>query len=168
MADGIILSNDTTGFSYRDTKFEFAFVSETSVHGNSVARMALGVWPFAATSGKIIDFGIGVVAPATSASGFVSGTVNATLRVNSGAVCSTNPSITMATSAGQAVRVNTFASTAANQALAISAIVNAASAQINPGDQIAMDYNAVSVGSAAAGAAGVGLYAYVLVRTQSK
>lgn len=168
MSDGIVLSNDSAGFSYRDTRYEFAFVSETSVHGVSGTRYALGTWPTSATSGKIIDFGISVVAPATSASGFVSGTINATLRVNSGAVCSTNPAILMAGSAGQAVRVGTYASTAVNQALATSAVVNVASAQVNPGDQIAADWNAVSVGSAAAGAAGVGLYMYAVIRTQSK
>ncbi len=167
MADGVILSNDVAGYSYRDTRFEYAFVSETSVHGTSGTRYALGAWPSGFGSGKVVEFGLGVVAPATSASGFVSGTVDATLRINSVAVCSTVPAIAMAGSAGQSARITTNASTTIQQALATSGIVNTASAQVNPGDQISMDFNARSVGSAAAGAAGVGLYAWAVIRVQS-
>lgn len=161
MADGITLTNDSAGFSYRDTTLRYNFVSETSVHGNSGTRYAMGVWPTTATSGRIVDFGIGIVAPATSASGFVSGTVDATLRVNSNAVCSTVPAINMAGSAGQSARIATNQS----NALATSGIVNTASAVVNPGDEISLDWNARSVGSAAAGAAGVGFYSWVTIRT---
>ncbi len=157
MASELFLSNDAAGFAYLEETFTYNFVSETSVHGNSGTRFSLGQVP---RSGKIVQFEIGVVAPAVSASGFVSGTVGATLRVNSAAVCSTDPTIDMAGSAGAAVRKTSITSAAG----IVPAAINAASAAVNKGDQLALDFNARSVGSAAAGAAGVGFYATVKVR----
>lgn len=156
-SDEIFLSNTLSGYDYNEESFVYNFVSETSVHGNSGTRYELGQAP---RSGRITSFEIGVVAPATSASGFVSGTVGATLRVNSAAVCSTDPAIAMAGSAGQAVRTTSITS-AVN---VVPGVVNAASGAVNKGDQLSLDWNARSVGSAAAGAAGVGFCAVVRVR----
>jgi len=157
MPSELFLSNTASGYDYNEETFTYNFVSETSVHGNSGTRFSLGQVP---RSGKIVQFEIGVVAPAVSASGFVSGTVGATLRVNSAAVCSTDPTIDMAGSAGAAVRKTSITSATG----VIPAAINVASAAFNKGDDLAIDYNARSVGSAAAGAAGVGFYATVRVR----
>jgi hypothetical protein len=145
----VFLSNDAAGYSFEEAEFTYDFASETSVHGNSAA--VIGIAGPMKRAGKIVDVAIGVVRPATSASGFVSGTVTATMRINSAAVCSTDPAIPMAGSAGQAVRVSTNSST-----VATSAVVNAASAAFAQGAQLQFDYNARSVGSAAAGATGTG------------
>ena len=157
MPSELFLSNTASGYDYNEETFTYNFHSETSAHGNSGTRFSLGQVP---RSGKIGQFEIGVVAPAVSASGFVSGTVGATLRVNSAAVCSTDPTINMAGSAGAAVRTTSITSAAG----VVPAAINTASAAVNKGDQVAIDYNARSVGSAAAGAAGVGFYATVTVR----
>lgn len=160
MADELVLSNDSAGFQLAARTYVFNSVSETSVHGVSAAVVPLFQ---AQASGRISDFQIGVVLPAVSASGFVSGTVDATLRINSVACLSTNPSIAMAGSAGQAAR----AATNVSGALAVSGVVNVASGAVVPGDQVQMDYNARSVGSAAAGAAGKGFYATVTFRPKA-
>lgn len=152
----IFLSNSTAGYDYDEEVFSFAFANETSVHGTSAAVNSL-VGPMK-RAGKISEVSIGVVKPATSASGFVSGTVTATMRINSAAVCSTDPAIVMAGSAGQAIRTNTNASGGT------SAVINPASAAFAKGDQLQYDFNARSVGSAAAGAAGTGFYLSVVVR----
>jgi len=157
MASDLFLSNSVSGFDYNEETFTYNFVSETSVHGTSGTRYSLGQVP---RSGKIVQFEIGVVAPAVSASGFVSGTVGATLRVNSAAVCSTDPSIDMVGSAGAVARKTSITSAAG----VIPAAINAASATVNKGDDISLDFNARSVGSGAATSAGVGFYATVRVR----
>lgn len=157
MASENFLSNAASGFDYVEESFTYNFVSETSVHGTSGTRYSLGQVP---RSGKIVQFEIGVVAPAVSASGFVSGTVGATLRVNSAAVCSTDPTIDMVGSAGAVARKTSITSAAG----IIPAAINTASAAVNKGDQLAIDFNARSVGSAAATSAGVGFYATVKVR----
>lgn len=155
--DELFLSNATAGFDFLEETFSYNFISETSVHGTSGARFTLVQAP---RSGKIVQVEIGVVAPAVSGSGFVSGTVGATVRINSAAVCSTDPSIDMVGSAGQAVRKTSITSAAG----VIPATINPASATFNKGDQIAADINARSVGSGAATAAGVGFYMNVKVR----
>lgn len=160
MADELVLSNASAGYTLAARTYVFNFASETSAHGVSAAVIPLFQ---AAGSGRISDFQIGVVLPAVSASGFVSGTVDATLRINSVACLSTNPSIAMAGSAGQAARIATNVS----GALAVSGVVNVASGAVVPGDQVQMDYNARSVGSAAAGAAGKGFYATVTFRPKA-
>lgn len=156
MASELFLSNDTAGYNYVEETFTYTFISETSVHGNSGTRYGLcGALPKA---GKVVDVAIGVVAPAVSASGFVSGTVGATLRINSAAVCATDPSIDMVGSAGAVARKSTNASGG------VSAVLTPASATFAKGDQLAFDYNARSVGSAAATSAGVGFGITVRVR----
>jgi hypothetical protein len=158
MASALFLSNDAAGYEFAEEIFPFAFASETSVHGVSAAVVSLPCGPMQ-RAGKVVDVAIGVVRPATSASGFVSGTTTVTLRINSAAVCSTDPAIPMAGSAGQAIRVNTNVS-----GTGTSAVVNQASAAFAKGDQLQFDYNCRSVGSAAAGATGLGLYASIKVR----
>lgn len=162
--DELFLTNDAAGYAYH-TRFAFpGFVSEASAHGASTTLTEVFTVPNG-YSGEITDVQIGVVLPAVSASGFVSGTVDATLRINSVAVCSTNPSIAMAGSAGQAYRAFTMSNlSGVASGIVTLGVVNTASAVFTAGDQISIDMNARSVGSAAAGAAGKGLYAVVKYR----
>lgn len=155
----LFLSNDANGFTYYDDYlWDQPLLNETSAHGASAAmRQLAGPLP---RNGNIIDVGIAVAKAATSASGFVSGTVDLTLRLNSAAVCSTVPSILMAGSAGQAI----YTATNNSAGNAVSAVVNTASSRFSAGAVLAYDYNARSVGSAAAGAAGTGFYMYAKVR----
>jgi hypothetical protein len=105
-----------------------------------------------------LDVAIGVPVPAVSASGFVSGTVDAQVNINSAAVLSTLPAIAMVGSAGAVARKTTLTGGGT------SAVVNQNSCYFSAGDCISVDYNARSVGSAAATAAGTGLYVGVRVR----
>ena len=160
MANRLLLSNDSTvsggGIQPDEEVLFFSWAGESSAHGTlSATLVPLGV---AKANGVISDVFIGVVLPAVSASGFVSGTTEAQVNINSAAVCSTVPLINMAGSAGQAVRKST------NAGGGTSAVVNVASATFSAGDQISIDYNSRSVGSAAAGAAGKGFFAAVVVR----
>jgi hypothetical protein len=158
MADRFFLSDDSAnpaGIGYNEEIFTWNVASETSVMNGSATLLPVGVMK---QNGRIVDAFIGVVAPALSASGFVSGTIDATFRINSAEVLSTLPAIVMAGSAGQATRKST------NAGGGVSAVVNAASANFSAGDQISFDYNARSVGSAAAGATAKALYASVVVR----
>ncbi len=159
MPSGLWLSNDTNGFTYYDRHLEdLPLLNDTSAHGASAAmRTLFGPMP---RNGNIVDVGIAVARPATSASGFASGTIDLTLRINSAAVCSTNPAINMAGSAGQAV----YTATNAGQATAVSAVVNTASSRFSTGNMLSYDWNARSVGSAAAGATGTGMAMWAIVR----
>lgn len=160
MADRVLLSNDATvGYTNDDRIATLNLLAnETSAHGASAGNVQFfGPLP---VNGRIVDFAIGVLQPALSASGFVSGTVNATLRINSATVCSTDPVLTMVATSATCIRQATNQS-AAN---ATSAVVNNLSANFSAGDMISIDWNARSVGSAAAGAAGKGLYAMVRYR----
>jgi hypothetical protein len=159
MADRLFLSNDSTvsggGIESDEEVLFFSFANESSALTGSAINVPLGI---AKANGRIADVFIGVVAPAVSASGFVSGTVDATVKINSATALSTNPAITMAGSAGAATRKSTIAGGGT------SAVVNVASANFSAGDAISIDWNARSVGSAAAGAAGTGLYLGVKLR----
>lgn len=160
MPNRLLLSNDSTvsggGIQPDEEVLFFTWANETSAHGTlSATLVPVGI---AKANGVISDVFVGVVLPAVSASGFVSGTVDATVNINSAAVLSTAASILMAGSAGAAVRK------ASNNGGGVSAVVNTASAAFSAGDQISIDYNSRSVGSAAAGAAGKGLYVGVTVR----
>jgi hypothetical protein len=158
MADRISLTNDAvdpSGFSYVEEVFTWNVASETSVMAASATLLPIAAMK---ANGRIVNAFIGLVTPPVSASGFVSGTVDATFRINSAEVLSTLPSIPMAGSAGAATRKST------NAGGGVSAVVNTASASFSAGDQISFDYNARSVGSAAAGATSKGLYATVVVR----
>lgn len=159
MADRLFLSNDSTvsggGIQPDEEIFFFGQASETSALTGSATLVPLTI---AKSNGVISNVIIGVALPGVSASGWVSGTVDATVRINSAAVCSTNPSIAMAGSAGQATRKNTLTGGG------VSAVINTASAAFSAGDQISVDWNARSVGSAAATAAGQGFTGAVVVR----
>lgn len=169
MADRKILSNDTVtaplkqGLATDEEVFTFAQVSETSaLTGSATAPLFI-----AKQNGRIVDLVIGVVAPAVSASGFVSADVSADVKINSVAVCSTQPVIKgPVTSAGAATRkvTNAVSTSAAGNPAPISAVINLASSYFSTGDQVALAYNLNSVGSAAAGTAGAGFYAQVRVR----
>ena len=162
MADIFELSNSVAGITYEEEVFPFVFAGENSAHGASATlRSVIGPMN---RPGRILSLDLGVVAPAVSASGFVSGTVDADVRINSAGVCSTLPAIAMAGSAGQAVRVATNGPANAASGLVTAGVVNTASANFSAGDMISVNYNARSVGSAAAGAAGTGLYVGIRVR----
>lgn len=161
MADRIYLSNDTAqgGIFYDEDVFFFnALANETSAHGASAATVQVA-GPMKA-NGKIYDFVIGVVNPALSASGFVSGSVSAQVRINSASVCTTVPSIVVATVSGAVTRK----ATNQNVSGVTPAVLGATAALFSAGDMISIDYQAQSGGSAAAGAAGKGLYGMIRVR----
>ena len=160
MANRLLLSNDSTvsggGIQPDEEVLFFMWANESSAHGTlSATLVPVGI---AKANGVISDVYIGVVLPAVSASGFVSGTTEAQVNINSAAVLSTLAAINMAGSAGAAVRKAT------NSGGGVSAIITTASAVFSAGDQISLNYDSRSVGSAAAGAAGKGLYAAVTVR----
>lgn len=183
-ADELFLSNDSQGSIFVEQTYYFGTATESSALAASVSGADVfmvgrpnttynsALPPF----GRIVDFGIGVVVPALSASGFVSGTTDAGVYINGVAVLSTRPSIPMTAASGAAsvsagatqyVTTNTGTSkingiTASGAT--VSAIINTASAAFSVGDVIAIDYNARSVGSAAAGIAGRGVYGFVTVR----
>jgi hypothetical protein len=159
----LFLSNDSTvsggGIEYDEELVFFGTASETSAHGASALQVGSVI---AKGNGTIVDLVVGVSLPAVSASGFVSGTTLADVRINSAVVCSTQPSIPMAGSAGAAARKCTLAGGG------VSAVINANSAAFSAGDMISIDWNAVSVGSAAAGAAGKGVSGYVKLRYNAR
>lgn len=154
----IYLSNDADGQNFVEDEFHYSWVSETSAHGLSATLLSL-CGPMTA-DGEIVDVVLGVVRPALSASGFVSGTVDFDVKINSATCLSVLPAIAMVATSATAVRVNTNGTAAA----ATPATINTGSNRFSAGDQICVNYNARSVGSAAAGAAGIGLYAVVKVR----
>ena len=170
MATRLLLSNDSTvsggGIESDEETFEFSFANESSAHGaNSATLVPLFV---AKAAGTISQAFVGVVLPAVSASGFVSGTQTFGVNINSAAVCSANPAIAMAGSAGQAVRVATNLAANAASGLVTSGVVNTASAAFAIGDQISINWDSRSVGSAAAGAAGKGFSGAVVVRYNAR
>jgi hypothetical protein len=160
MADRLLLSNDAdVGYAYAEDIFSWATPLETSAHGFSAVNVPLvGPMP---RNGRVVDVILGVAQPALSASGFVSGTVIGNVRINSGAnICTTAPSIAMAATSATCIRKATNDVTTG----VTPAVLGLASAVFSAGDMIEVDYNAVSVGSAAAGAAGNGAYIAVVVR----
>lgn len=172
MPSRLLLSNDSTisggGIEYDEEILYFSFANESSATGGANASATLVPVGIAKAAGTIADVFVGTVLPPVSASGFVSGTTIVNARINSAAVCSTTPSIAMAGSAGQAVRVATNMPANAASGLVTSAVINTASAAFSAGDQISIDWNTISVGSAAAGAAGKGLYVGVKLRYNAR
>lgn len=158
MPSNTFLSQDASGLTFDEEIVMFNFASETSAHTGSATLVPVKVTHRA---GRVMGAFIGVAAPAVSASGFVSGTVDAGVRINSAVVLSTNPAIVMVASTSLATRKST------NAGGGTSAVVNANSAAFVAGAQISIDWNARSAGSAAAGAAGAGLYVGVLLRYDS-
>lgn len=173
MADNLILSNDALGYEFYEETIEFPTCVPLPLNDASALAFSTSAAPAPVRvmnrPGRIIDFGFGVVNPAVSASGFVSGTIDATLTINGvGSVLSQLPTVKMYGSAGQlsgALSGRVFVNaSAASTAFQIPAVINQASAQFNAGDQLGVQVNARSVGSAAAGTAGAGFYGYVKVR----
>lgn len=168
--DRLDLTDDTVGYSYHDPEHAYHFAllaNDASAHGFSAGNQSLlGPMPAA---GRVLDFQI-AANPAVSASGFVSGTIDALLRLNSANIMTTNPSITMAGSASAVfpqlvVGTNVAQSaSAAGIVFLVSGVVNGASASFKQGDYISIDWNARSVGSAAPTTSGKSLRAYVVVR----
>lgn len=158
MAKRLFLSNESnTGYHYDEETFNFRFAGESSAHATSAIDVCVA-GPMKGT-GEIVEFAIGVTRIAVSASGFISATVNAQLRINSVACLSTQPVITgPVASSGVAVR------TATNAGGGTSAVVNSASAVFSAGDFISLDYDCKSGGSDTVGATGTGFYAAVKVR----
>jgi hypothetical protein len=166
--DQTFLTNDKAGYAYFTRHANFGFANEASAHGAAAIAVAEVFTVPGGFSGEIVDCQIGVVLPAVSASGFVSGTATAQVRINSNAIMSTQPAIAMAGSAGQAYRVATQFVSGIASGLVTSGIVNAASAAITAGDQISVDITANSAGSAAAGAAGKGFYGVITYRYKAQ
>ncbi len=152
------LSQDTVGFTFDEETLFISLANESSALTGSAIQVPAGIMK---KPGRINNVFIGVGTPAVSASGFVSGTVDAQVRINSAAVLATLPAITMVGSAGAAGR------RATNLGGGTSAVVNQASAAFSAGAMISIDYNLRSVGSAAATAAGTGFYAGVVVRYET-
>jgi hypothetical protein len=158
MPSNKFLSNDTVGYRFEEVTFTASLVNESSALAGSAIQIPVAITPRA---GRIVAAFIGVGTPAVSASGFVSGTVDAQVRINSAAVLSTLPAIAMAGSNSAAGRKAT------NAGGGVSGVPNTASSLFSAGAMISVDYNARSVGSAAAGAAGTGLYIGVTVRYEA-
>ena len=128
------------------------FVNATSAATGS-ATLVLPTTGVVKASGEVCGFVINVNGPALSASGFVSATISANLRINSVSCLTVLPGVSGPASASAGFAFRT-----------ISGTVNPASARVNPGDQITLDYNCQSGGSAAAGAAAIGFSAFAIVR----
>ena len=165
MADRIFLSNDSsgnaqTGAGIWDDEQTFMFaINETSVHGAaSMSAATLGQF-IAKGNGRITDVFVGAPSVALSASGFVSGSLTAQVRINSAVVCATVPALNMKATSSVIPDY-----TATNTGTGVSAVLTAASAVFSTGNMISLDWNSFSAGSAAAGQAGKGLYVGIRVR----
>lgn len=165
MADRLIATNDAwKSYDYDEEVFgPFGVANATSANTGS-AQHVIGF--VAKRPGRITDFFIRAV-PAVSASGFVSANLNANVRVNSVSALSTLPVIdgpVGSAGAGTAKATNVGGTSAAGNPGPVSAVVNSASANFSAGDLITVDYSLQSGGSAAAGTAGSGFAAFVVVR----
>src|SRR5215475_9508627 len=147
--DRLLLSNDAVGTTAMDNyavSYLDALLFDTSAHGVSASAIQAWIGPMM-NNGHIVDFFLGVARPAISASGFISGTVDAAVYINSAQVLSTNPSIPMlAASAGLYAGYNTRGVLASALWSGTSAVVNNASSFFSAGDFIAATWNARSVG----------------------
>ena len=167
MADRFLLSNDSLtsaqipGYQHdEETFYAFPLANESSVHPASANTLVPIGGPMKA-NGRVVDFFIGVVQPACSASGFVSGSISATLNINSATCMSTVPAVVAPALSANIVRGAT--NLAPNSAF-ISGVVNVNSANFSTGDQLSFNWTTQSGGSAAAGAAGKGLVVGMKVR----
>lgn len=163
-----MLSNDGIGAPQgqgivydADRFFVPLLLNDTSAHGTAAVSLQAGAGPMG-TTGRVVDFRIGVARIAVSASGFISATVSANLRINSVSCLSTLPGLLgPVTSSNSAIRASTNKCSAGN---GTSAVVNSASAVFSAGDTFQIDWTANSAGSAAATQSGTGLYAEIVVR----
>lgn len=152
----------TIFYTAEETLFFNPMLSETSAATAATSAQLVPLFQ-AAHPGTITDCYVGVAATAVSASGFVSGTINANVRINSTTALSTLPSIPMAAASAATTRSMTNNSLS-SVATTVSAVVNTASATFNKGDQISIDYGVISAGSAAAGVSAKGVYVGVVIR----
>lgn len=123
-------------------KYDLDFLYEPIYANAASAATGSGTnvnYGLAKASGILLGFWFAAKGPATSASGFISATLSANIRINSVSALLTLPGV-----AGPA------SISAANSYRVISGIVNPASARVNPGDLITVDYTNESGGSAAA------------------
>lgn len=165
--DRIFLSNDSTssggGIHPHTEQFDYSpMVSETSAATAATSAQIVPLF-VAKEAGRVTNAWIGVAQTAVSASGFVSGTVNMNVRINSAVILSTQAAIPMAAASAANNRSRTNNSTT-SLAATVSAVVNAASASFVAGDMISIDYGVTSAGSAAAGLPVTGLNLAVNVR----
>lgn len=152
--DRILLSNDSTssGGGIHQDEQEFVYnpaVSETSAATGATSAILVPLF-IAKAPGRVTDIFVAVAQTAVSASGFVSGTVNADVRINSASITSTKPSIPVAAASAAQNRSRTNNSTN-SLAVTVSAVINGNSSHFAQGDQISIDYGVLSGGSAAAG-----------------
>lgn len=164
MADRLISTNDSTkSYDFDEEVFTFGQANGTSALTGSADHVVAFV---AKRPGRVVDVFFRAV-PALSASGFVSGSLSANVRINSVSALSTLPAILGPVgSAGVAVAkaTNLGGTSAAGNPGPISAVVNSASANFSAGDLVTVDWNLNSAGSAAAGAAGTGFVGTLVVR----
>lgn len=165
--DRFYLSNDSTssgGGIHADSE-EFFYNPQVSETSAATAATSAQIVPLfiAKGPGRVKDVFVAVAQTAVSASGFVSGTVNANVRINSVTVCSTQPAIPMAAASAASNRSRTNNSTT-SLATTVSAVINQNSATFVQGDQISIDYGVTSAGSAAAGLPVTGVSVGVVVR----
>lgn len=157
----IFLSNDAGsqgGIYWDEDVFTFAYAGTTSVHGASASNVSLA-GPMKA-NGIIQEFIIGVTNPALSASGFVSGSISANVKINGVSALTTLPSIAVATVSGAV----TFKATNQNVSGVVPAVVSPTLGVFSAGNFISIDTRTETAGSAAAGAAGTGLFVTCRVR----
>lgn len=170
LQDRIYLSNDSNssgGGIHQDeqTFYPSIQLSETSAITGATSAQIVPLF-IAKANGRITDLQLGLAQTAVSASGFVSGTANANIRINSQTICSTQPAIGMASASAANNRSRTNNATSSNGVIT-SAVINVASANFSAGDQISYDYGFLSAGSAAAGLGATGLYLGVTVRYEA-
>lgn len=161
MAQRIFLSNDAGsqgGIYWDEDVFTYAYAGTTSVHGASASNIALA-GPMKA-NGVIQEFVIGVTNPALSASGFVSGSISANVKINGVSAVTTMPSIAVASNSANV----TFKATNQNVAGVVPAVLSPTLNVFSAGNFISLDVRTETAGSAAAGAAGTGFFAQVKVR----
>jgi|SRR5579871_6416512 len=169
--DRILLSNDSgsSGGGIQNDEQMFFYTpmtSETSAATNATSAQLVPLFQ-AKAAGRVVDAFVGLAQTAVSASGFVSGTANANVRINSVGILSTQPAITMA-AASAANNRSRSNNSGTSLGTVTSAIVNQNSNTFAQGDQISIDYGFLSAGSAAAGQAATGIYVGVLVRYSAR
>lgn len=169
--DRILLSNDSgsSGGGIQNDEQMFFYnpqVNETSALTNANSAQLIPLF-IAKAPGRIVDCFVAVAQTAVSASGFVSGTANANVRINSVAILSTQPSIGMASASAANNRSRSNNASTSN-GVVTSAVVNQNSNTFAQGDQISIDYGYLSAGSAAAGLGATGISVGVLVRYSAR
>ena len=161
--DRFLLCNNTSNPKFDDHNILYnPQVSETSACNNLTSAQSVPLF-IASTNGHIADCFVAVAQTAVSASGFISGYINANVRINGNSCLTTLPSIVQAAASAANSRSRTNNSLS-SMATTVSAVVNASSANFSAGDCISIDYGCLSAGSAAAGQPFAGIYIGVTAR----